>query len=86
MVLLKKAYSRVNYHKLASAWINLKVPGEKHTNFQYFSVDKKKRRKLRKTSVKELLAQEPFWLLTFDRLVMLITTISLTKLMNMRRL
>ena len=45
-----------------------------------------KRRKLRKASVTELLAQEPFKLLIFDCSVMLDTTISLTKLMNMRRL
>ena len=39
MVFLKKAYSRVNYHKLDPESI-LKVPGKKHTNFQNFSVDK----------------------------------------------
>ena len=40
MVFLKKAYSRVNYHKLDPEKI-LKVPGNKHTNFQNFSVDKR---------------------------------------------
>ena len=39
MVFLKKAYSRVNYHKLDPESI-LKVPGKKHSNFQNFSVDK----------------------------------------------
>ena len=38
IVFLKKAYSRVNYH---NRWINLKVPGKKHTNFPNFSVDNK---------------------------------------------
>ena len=65
--------------------INFKSTGKETYKLSKL-LGRQKRRKLRKTSVKELLAQEPFKHLIFDCSVMLITTISLTKLMNMRRL
>ena len=65
--------------------INFKSTGKETYKLSKL-LGRQKRRKLRKTSVKELLAQEPFKLLIFDCSVMLDTTISLTKLMNMRRL
>ena len=58
MVFLKKAYRRVNYHKLA---LNKFKSTRKETHkLSKTSRRQLKRRKLRKTCVKELLTQEPY--------------------------